>query len=37
MRSYENKREHQSFTINESKDIIETEFYADLPPSKFFL
>jgi hypothetical protein len=37
MRSYENNRHHQSFTINETDDILETEFYADLPPSKFFL
>jgi hypothetical protein len=37
MRSYENNCQHQSFTINESKHIIETEFYDGLPPSHFFL
>jgi hypothetical protein len=37
MRSYENKRQHQSFTINENQEIVETEFYDNLPPSKFFL
>jgi hypothetical protein len=37
MRSYENNRHHQSFTINETDDILETEFYTGLPPSQFFL
>ena len=37
MRSYENKREHQSFTISDNNSIVETEFYSGLPPSKFFL
>jgi hypothetical protein len=37
MRSYENNRHHQSFTINETDDILETEFYTGLPLSQFFL
>lgn len=37
MRSYENKREHQSFTINKNDSIVQTEFYSGLPPSEFFL
>lgn len=37
MRSYENQRHHQAFTINETDDILETKFYTALPPSKFFL
>ncbi|MFM2315194.1 MAG: hypothetical protein RLZZ04_4470 [Cyanobacteriota bacterium] len=37
MRFYENKRHHQSFTITENNETVETEFYNDLPPSNFFL
>lgn len=36
MRSYE-KKKHQAFTINESEEIIETNFYETDNPSKFFL
>ena len=37
MRSYENKRKHQAFIINEDDEIIKTEFYNNLPPSQFLL
>ena len=37
MRSYENKRKHQAFIINESDEVIKTEFYDNLAPAKFLL
>jgi len=37
MRSYETKRHHQSFTIINNDDIVQTEFYDGIPPSHFFL
>lgn len=37
MRSYEKKRKHQAFNINENDEIIETEFYQSLSPSEFLL
>ena len=37
MRSYENKRHHQSFSITNNGDTITTEFYNGVPPSQFFL
>lgn len=37
MRSYETKRHHQSFTITNKGETLETEFYDGLPPSEFFL
>ena len=37
MRSYENKRPHQSFSITENAVVIETEFYDGIAPSQFFL
>lgn len=37
MRSYENKRHHQSFTISNNGDTITTNFYDGLSPSQFFL
>ncbi len=37
MRSYELKRKHQSFTITENDEILETEFYDGIAPSQFFL
>ena len=37
MRSYENNRKHQAFTINENNEIVETNFYDDIAPSKFLL
>ena len=37
MRSYEGNRHHQAFTINNSDDIVETEFYNNVSPSSFFL
>ncbi|MGL6340441.1 MAG: hypothetical protein ACRC80_15035 [Waterburya sp.] len=36
MRSYENHRPHQAFSITETGDTIQTEFYNYLSPSKFF-
>ena len=37
MRSYENKRHHQSFSITNNDDVVTTEFYNGIPPSEFFL
>ena len=37
MRSYETKRHHQAFSITSNDNILETEFYDGLSPSKFFL
>ena len=37
MRSYEAKRHHQSFSITNNGDTLQTEFYDGLSPSAFFL
>jgi hypothetical protein len=37
MRSYETKRHHQSFSITNNYETVQTEFYDGLSPSTFFL